>query len=600
MTMRPKHTKRSLRRRRARGLGAVALSAALALSAFGCAPTGAGGAAEDAGGGTDRAAQHESAFFDVSTLDLEFSRRDMDPSYDEATATKVALSDAGTSVEGAGVRAEGSVVTLSAEGTYVVSGELTNGGLVVDAGDEDKVQLVLADVRIHNETGPAICVENADKCFLTLAEGTDNALSDGATYDLAGDDDNRDAVVFSRDDLTVNGTGSLEVTGSYKHGICSNDDLRITGGTLNVTSKEDAFRGKDCIKVADGAITVDAGDDAFHSDAFFYAKGGTVNVVACYEGYEGEQVIIDGGEHTIAASDDALNAALADSEGADSVQTQGDAPSPREGDMPGDAGQQAAPDVRGGMRQQDGALPDGAALSDVAGAADGGNPSAMDATPSREGGLGSDDAGADGRGAFADDADGKGTSGKGASGSGAAADGRGGFGGMATSSESCLIQINGGTVTLAAAFDAIDSNGNVEINGGTVLVSGPDKGMDGALDYDLRAQVNGGTVLMAGSVGSTSGLDASAQPVMLAQVAGSVGDEVVLADADGNVLAAVNAAYGFSTLLVSSPAVAEGASFSVTVGGEAFGLTMERIDAPSAAGAGRGAFCGNGAQGISV
>lgn len=252
MTMRPKHTKRSLRRRRARGLGAVALSAALALPAFGCAPTGAGGAAEDAGGGADRASQHEGAFFDVSTLDLEFSRRDMDPSYDEATATKVALSDAGTSVEGAGARVEGSVVTLSAEGTYVVSGELTNGSLVVDAGDEDKVQLVLAGARIHNETGPAVCVENADKCFLTLAEGTDNALSDGAAYDLAGDDDNRDAVVFSRDDLTVNGTGSLAVTGSYKHGVCSNDDLRITGGTLNVTSKEDAFRGKDCIKVADG------------------------------------------------------------------------------------------------------------------------------------------------------------------------------------------------------------------------------------------------------------------------------------------------------------------------------------------------------------
>lgn len=568
MTMRPKHTKRSLSRRRARGLGAVALSAALALSAFGCAPTGAGGAAEDAGGGTDRAAQHESAFFDVSTLDLEFSKRDLDLSYDEAAATKVALSDAGVSIEGDGARAEGSTVTFSADGIYVLTGELTNGGLVVDAGDEDKVQLVLADVRIHNETGPAICVENADKCFLTLAEGTDNALSDGATYDLAGDDDNRDAVVFSRDDLTVNGTGSLEVTGSYKHGICSNDDLRITGGTLNVTSKEDAFRGKDCIKVADGDITVDTGDDAFHSDAFFYAKGGTVNVVACYEGYEGEQVVIDGGAHTIVASDDALNAALSDagSEAEGDVQPQDAAAFPEGGTMPGGEGQQQMPSD--GMSQRDGEGLSGRSEPPVRG----------DGIPAGEA------SGTDGPDAFGGDA------------FGAVAD----AGGMATSSESCLIQINGGTVTLAAAFDAIDSNGNVEINGGTVLVSGPDKGMDGALDYDLRAQVNGGTVLMAGSVGSTSGLDASAQPVMLAQVAGSAGDEVVLADADGNVLATVNAAYGFSTMLVSSPAVAEGASFSVTVGGEAFGLTMERIDAPSAAGAGRGAFRGNGAQGISA
>ena len=148
----------------------------------------------------------------------------MDPSYDEATAARVKLADSGIDVTGAGASVDGSTVTLSASGTYVVDGELSNGSIVVQAGDDDKVQLVLAGASIDNESGPAICVENADKCFITLAEGAQNSLSDGASYALSGDDDNRDATVFSRDDLTINGAGSLSVSGNYKHAICSNDN----------------------------------------------------------------------------------------------------------------------------------------------------------------------------------------------------------------------------------------------------------------------------------------------------------------------------------------------------------------------------------------
>ncbi len=303
------------------------IASVLALSLAGCASSPSGVPAQD---GPDKEAPQQpsvqnSGMFDTSTLDLEFSERDQDASYDEATATKVALVGESAQVEGVGARAEGGVVTLSQSGTYVISGTLSQGQLVVDAADEDKVQVVLAGASIHNETGPAFYVNNAKKCFLTLASGTDNALSDGAAYALEGEDDNRDAVLFSRDDLTINGDGALAVTGSYQHGICSKDDLIITGGLLTVEAKEDAFQGKDCIKVAEGAFTVNAGDDAFHSDGYVYMQAGTVMVESCYEGYEGEQVIISGGTHSITASDDAVNAALSDSEGTSDAEGSGGA-----------------------------------------------------------------------------------------------------------------------------------------------------------------------------------------------------------------------------------------------------------------------------------
>lgn len=478
------------------------LSAGLAASAFALSLGGCAGAPLSVSGRESperevpqQSIDQDTGIFDTSTLDLEFSDRDKDAAYDEATATKVMLSDEGIQIEGAGAVAEGGVVTLGQSGTYVVSGSLSQGQMVVDAADEDKLQVVMAGASIHNENGPALYINNADKCFITLASGTDNTLSDGAAYILEGEDDNRDAVLFSRDDLTINGEGSLVVSGSYQHGICSKDDLIVTGGQLVVTAKEDAFQGKDCIKVAGGAFTVNAGDDGFHSDGHMYMQAGSVTVEACTEGYEGEQVIIDGGEHIITASDDAVNAALSEDG------------SPSDQEDAGEAGGDAGP-------------------------------------------FGKDQ--------------------------------------MAASSSDCLIQINDGRLVLAGANDGLDSNGNVQINGGVVLVSGPDAGMDGALDYDFGAQINGGTVLMTGSVGSVRGLDASGQPVTVGEAAGSAGEEVILSDAEGVELVRMTAAYGFSTILASSPQIPEGSSFSVQVGHETMELVMGSITASTSGGQGGG------------
>lgn len=518
-----------------RTVGACGLAAALALSLVGC--TGSQQASEDDRSSEDMQQRSQDEAVDVSELDLEFTKRDLDASYDEASATKVALSDDGIQVEGAGATAEGSMLTLSAEGTYVLSGALSNGGIIVAAGDEEKLQIVFDGVTVHNETGPALYVDNADKVFVTLAEGSENALSDGAEYQLEGEDDTRDATVFSRDDLTFNGTGALSVTGSCKHAICSNDDLVITGGTYTVTSVEDALRGKDCLKVADGTFTVNAGDDAFHTEAYLYMKGGVVNVESCYEGYEGEQVIIDGGQHTIVASDDALNAALADSDETDAVAA---VTSGMPGNTAADGASSASLDGAQMPQRPDGSLGEEGDMQDG---------KQREAPPEGEGAFeGKGDAfGTDGEESF-----------------------RGGMGGqMAQSSSACLIQINGGMLTLTAGNDGVDSNGNVEFNGGTVLASGPNAGMDGSLDYDLSATISGGTLLMVGSVGSMTGLDSSPQAATYASVQGSAGQEVSLVDAEGSVLAAFTAAVDFSNVLASSPEIDSGQTFSILVDGQA-------------------------------
>lgn len=154
-------------------------------------------------------------------------------------------------------------------------GTLADGQIVVSLpGDEDKAQIVLDGVTIHNEDGPAIQVDQADKVFLTLADGSTNTLSDGTDYALAEGEDEPYAALYSKDDLTINGSGALRVTGNYRHGIASKDDMVITGGAINVTSVEDAVRGNDAVEIGGGNITVNAGDDAFRSEYLFYIADG--------------------------------------------------------------------------------------------------------------------------------------------------------------------------------------------------------------------------------------------------------------------------------------------------------------------------------------
>lgn len=253
-------------------------------------------------------------------IDKEFTASDLDVGYEESTAVKVTLNGDSAEISGNGAKAEGNVVTISDEGTYVLSGALTDGQIIVDAEDTDKVQLVLNGVTLSASDSAPIYIKNADKVFITLEEGSENTLTDGAEY-VQTDDNEVDAVIFSKADLTINGSGILNITGSYKHGIVSKDDLVITGGTFNITAVKDALNGKDCVKIKEGIFNLTVtdgngiqsknGDDA--TKGYVYICGGEINVLNGQEGIEGTALVIDGGTIDITVQDDGLNAASASS-----------------------------------------------------------------------------------------------------------------------------------------------------------------------------------------------------------------------------------------------------------------------------------------------
>lgn len=571
------------------------------------------------------------AAFDESALDLDYSKRDLDASYDASSPTVITLSGDSTSVQGAGAQASAAGVVISSAGTYIVSGELTDGQLLVDAGDDDKVQLVLAGATVHNEDGPAIYVRNADKCFVTLDAGTENSLSDGSSYALEDDSDEPYATLFSRCGLTLNGSGTLNVTSAYRHAVCSKDDLVVVSGTYNISAVEDGLRGHDSVKVRDGVFTIQAGgdgiksnkdddptkgfvsidggtfgiqagddavqgktlvrlagglltvaanDDAFHSDLemhllgasmeagagddAFHAEtkltvdGGTVNVTSCNEGYEAEKVYVNGGDTHIVASDDGVNASAADlSDDADADNVSSTLPNGGTPGAPGKGGGAATPDAGGQApagAQQSGQAPDAAAQQGgqapgAAGVQQGGQ--APDAAGAQQGGSAPEPPASDNAG-----------------GAGVIDPGQQGGGGVGQADSSCLIQINGGYVVVDSVGDAIDSNGNVEVTGGVLLVSGPTSDGDGAFDYDGSATISGGTVLMVGSTGMAQSFTGGTQAFAMTSASGEAGQSVCVVDGSGNVVASFTATKRFGMVLTSSPAFAEGGEYALVIGGE--------------------------------
>ena len=264
-----------------------------------------------------------------------FSDRDLSGAYDDDVFS-VTLTGTGAESDCESVLVSGSAVTITASGTYVITGTLNNGTIIVDASKDDKVQLVLDGVSIQSSDYAAIYVKQADKVFVTLADGTVNTLANGGKY-TQRDENDVDAVIFSKDDITFNGTGSLRITASAGSGIVGKDEVTITAGSYEITAAEHAIRAKDSLAIADGnfslyatgdglhaensdddtlgniyiasgSFVIQARDDAIHANTLLQINGGSFSITAA-EGLEATYIRINGGSIQISATDDGINAA---------------------------------------------------------------------------------------------------------------------------------------------------------------------------------------------------------------------------------------------------------------------------------------------------
>ncbi len=238
----------------------------------------------------------------VSELNVNdvFTDADKDTSYDESNSKVVKLNNES--------------ITINKEGTYILSGTISNGQLVVDATNTSKIKIVLNGVTINNDTSAAICVKQADKVFITTAKGSVNTLSNKSEFvNKTGEE--IDAVIYSKDYISLNGEGTLNINAVYGNGIVSKDDLVISSGSYNITAKNHGLRGKDAVKIGGGTINVKAGKDAIHAEnnddtskGYIYVSGGDINLESESDAMDAMSLLqVDGGNITISSGDDGMH-----------------------------------------------------------------------------------------------------------------------------------------------------------------------------------------------------------------------------------------------------------------------------------------------------
>lgn len=533
--------------------------------------------------GTEITADQTSAGATVNGIysyDDMFTERDLDVGYDESSAVKINLADDSTTVTvgddteadasetdetkadenqadesetdgtkadksetnetkaaSSGVSISGNIITISKEGTYVLSGALSEGQIVVDA-DSAKVQLVLDNVDITCASSAAIYVKNADKTFITLAEDSENILMNTAEYE-AIDDNNIDAVIFSKDDMTLNGKGTLTINSEYGHGIVSKDDLKLVSGTCNITAKNHALSGKDSVRIAAGTYNLTSGKDGIHSEnadddekGFVYIASGDFTIESTGDGIDASYVVqIDDGDFEITAGGGAENA----------TKTHNDMPG---GDPGGDMGGGAPGGDKPSGEAPSGEAPSGEAPSgeapsgsgsngDSAGndsgkqtgqtppdqkASDNADSQTSQTPPDKSGKDTSDGQQFDKNSQSKDAADSTTASGASsdtdsetASGTSSDTDSEAASSASydtdTTSTKGIksdgALYVNGGTFTINSADDSFHSNSDVTINDGTYTISSGDDGMHA----DSALFVNGGTITVTESYEGLEGLN---------------------------------------------------------------------------------------------
>lgn len=536
-----------------------------------------------------------------------FSDRDFEVGYDESESTIITLNGDSASSNSNTVQISGSAVTITDEGTYILSGTWNDGIIIVDSEKTDKIQLVLNGVTIHSETSAAIYILQSDKVFITTAAGTTNTLSNGGTF-AAIDENNIDAVIFSKEDVTLNGSGTLVVTSPAGHGIVSKDSLTLTSGSYDINCASHALVGKDDVCIANAEFTIVSGKDGIHAEntddaayGYVYIQNGTFDITAQGDGISaGAYMQIEDGTFNITSGGGSSNASSQSSDSwgkfteggghqrgkaESSMGSNTAASTVTEDESTSMKGIKAATklNINGGdftINSADDSIHSNASVTvnggtfdiaagddafhaeDTLTVADG----TIHITESYEGleGLHIVVSGGDITLVATDDGlnaaggtDASGTGGRDAMGNQ----------GMTFSSSSGSILISGGTLHVTASGDGIDANGSIEITGGCTVVCGPTQGDTATLDYDSCAAISGGTFIGTGASGMAQTFSSSQQGVIAVSVGNSsAGSTITLSDSDGNTVITYAPDLSYEVVILSSPDIITGETYTITVG----------------------------------
>lgn len=245
----------------------------------------------------------------LGAMEISLGTEDEYTQWDENSAVKIELSDQGITVQGQGAKADKNTVTITNAGTYYVKGTLSDGTILVNAGDKDTVRLIFDGIEIHSETSAAVDIQQAKKAIISLEEGSVNVLSDSKNLIYRNEEkEEPNAALFCKNDLTINGSGTLSVTGSFNNGIGAKDTLKLVGGIIDVHAANHGIKGNDALVVYGGQYTVTAVGDGLKSDTLAAVLGGDIQICNSEEGLEAETVLVYGGTIDLTASDDGINA----------------------------------------------------------------------------------------------------------------------------------------------------------------------------------------------------------------------------------------------------------------------------------------------------
>lgn len=567
---------------------------------------------------------------DIVSFTGDYSDTAINAEWSNSDSTQITMNGDQVQTSGDGVEVDGSDITISKGGTYVFSGTLNDGTVVVDVSKEDNVQLVLNGASITSSAYAPIVIKTAKNVFLTIADGTSNTITDGAEYIYdAQDEISPNAAIYSKTDLIINGLGTLTVNANYNDGITSKDDLEIISGTLMINAADDGIVGKDSISVREGKITVVSEGDGMKSSneedtakGYIVIDGGSFNITAGNDGIQAvTQLIINDGDFNVVTDGGSANAST-DSSG--NVNEEWGKRGGARGQMPTDPSSQESTAGTESSSQETTIATDSSSQDTVT-ETESSSAKALKADnaigifggtfnidssddsihsngavridagefqiASGDDGVHSDDDMLIASGTITITKSYEGIESQNITINGGVIDlvasddginvaggndsssvsGRPGQNTFASSSSSGVLTINGGDVTVNASGDGLDSNGSIVMNGGNVVVYGPTDNGNGALDYDQTFDITGGNLYVAGSTGmaqtpSSSSSQASVSVGFTSTVSG--GTKVTVSDSNGNIVYSFTPVKDFGMVCISRAEISTSETYTITAGTE--------------------------------